>query len=460
MEYPGPSGVKRARQGSPPTSPTAFHNPPSLLSLQFPPLPARILPFSAESQQSPWPKFLVISSDPDAPGLALQAASPFLIEKSIKALVGTPQGVKRLRSGDILVECSTKNQSNTLLNLTKLGNSEINIKVSPHRTLNSSKGVINCPALRGMPDQEILNELKPLGVEAVKRLIIKKDNETKPTNTLFLNFNTPIRPTSIKIGFQNLKVSPFIPNPLRCYNCQRLGHGSRNCRSKARCANCSSQDHSSETCELSASCPNCKGPHPASARDCPSWQREKQIQKIKALSNLTYEEARKQHDAQPINIPSTKPSMAQVIMGINKETPKPPSPTLPVTNIHTPPNLISGNNTKSKTPGKHKTLLTHSISTQTDITWIDQFKTITPNPRNSTCASQTESVIFDEPFRNPGPPLPTPREEPHEMIVDPDPEPKETPVEKEGEWESSKNSRKKSKQQRPSANKIAQNTND
>lgn len=44
-----------------------------------------------------------------------------------------------------------------------------------------------------------------------------------PTNTYILNFNTPKPPTEIKIGYMIEKVEVYIPNPLRCHNCQKLG---------------------------------------------------------------------------------------------------------------------------------------------------------------------------------------------------------------------------------------------
>ncbi|GBO11583.1 hypothetical protein AVEN_202519-1 [Araneus ventricosus] len=35
-----------------------------------------------------------------------------------------------------------------------------------------------------------------------------------------------------------LAVRPFIPNPLRCFKCQRFGHSQTNCRGTLTCARC------------------------------------------------------------------------------------------------------------------------------------------------------------------------------------------------------------------------------
>ena len=70
---------------------------------------------------------------------------PFGVHKGIQEIAGTVKEVKRLRSGDILVTCLKKAQADNLLRATKLAN--VGIKASPHRSLNSSKGVIRAREL-------------------------------------------------------------------------------------------------------------------------------------------------------------------------------------------------------------------------------------------------------------------------------------------------------------------------
>ena len=48
---------------------------------------------------------------------------------------------------------------------------------------------------------------------------IKKNGETINTNTYIMTFNTHKIPKEIKIGYQKINVKPYIPNPLRCYEC-------------------------------------------------------------------------------------------------------------------------------------------------------------------------------------------------------------------------------------------------
>ena len=71
-----------------------------------------------------------------------------------------------------LIEVETKQQCKNLLKTTKLLG-YLPVKVSPHRTLNSSKFVIKCEELDKMDEEEIKKELQPQGIIAVKRISIR-----------------------------------------------------------------------------------------------------------------------------------------------------------------------------------------------------------------------------------------------------------------------------------------------
>ena len=96
---------------------------------------------------------------------------------------------------------SPKQPTNQLLRTQTFHN--LNVHVYLHSSLNSSRGVIRCPDLRGCSEQEILDEMKSQGVTAVKRFRVTKDGQLKDTNTFVFTFNTPVLPTTIKIAFLN-----------------------------------------------------------------------------------------------------------------------------------------------------------------------------------------------------------------------------------------------------------------
>ncbi|XP_071138500.1 zinc finger CCHC domain-containing protein 10-like [Mytilus edulis] len=66
---------------------------------------------------------------------------------------------------------------------------------------------------------------------------------------------TPTPPPSITLGCFGIRVDMFIPNPIRCFTCQKFGHGSKQCRGKQRCFKCSDEGHEGTNCHSESS--NC-----------------------------------------------------------------------------------------------------------------------------------------------------------------------------------------------------------
>ncbi|GBN76197.1 hypothetical protein AVEN_111971-1, partial [Araneus ventricosus] len=104
------------------------------------------------------------------------------------------------------------------------------VPVGAHSTLNSSKGVITCGELFLIRTEEITEDLKCQGVTHVRRIKIRREGKLLDTKHLVLTFHSPKLPQSIKAGYMNLAVKPYIPNPLRCFKCQRIGHSKLACR--------------------------------------------------------------------------------------------------------------------------------------------------------------------------------------------------------------------------------------
>ena len=65
----------------------------------------------------------------------------------------------------------------------------------------------------------------------------------------------------------------------------------------AVCCNCGVPEHCgpSGVCDKPAKCVNGSGDHPANSKQCPQWEKEKKIIKIKCENNLSFPEARKQY---------------------------------------------------------------------------------------------------------------------------------------------------------------------
>ena len=155
--------------------------------------------------------------------------SPFVINKALKAAAGNLKTVRRLQKGDILLEVSSAVQSRCISNLNNLAGCPV--LFTPHRSLNTSKGVIRCKELLNCDKQETLSELKTQYVKDITNISVKDDSGgRRNTNTFIVTFSLPSIPTHLKIGFIRVPVSVFIPNPLRCFKCQKFGHGSKTCK--------------------------------------------------------------------------------------------------------------------------------------------------------------------------------------------------------------------------------------
>ena len=138
-------------------------------------------------------KLLVIQSKEEK---QITSLSPFIIEKQIESIIGTPKNVKNLKNGTLLVKTNRNSQSENLLKITKFFN--LNVTVTEHKTLNSYKGIIRDRMLKHETEENITEYLKQQGVTAWKRFTIKKDGNLIETNTLLVTFNTRTLPKSLK----------------------------------------------------------------------------------------------------------------------------------------------------------------------------------------------------------------------------------------------------------------------
>ena len=178
-----------------------------------------------------WPRYIVLTSASEEKPLS--KLSPFEVQKGFQAIAGTLKSTKRLRDGSFLVQCSRKAQADNFLKTETFFDRPVHVFV--HKTLNSSRGTIRCQELFNLSVLEIRDELKTQGVAEVHYVNVKNEGKVVPTNTQFLTFNRPDMPKEIKAGYLKVKVDLFVPNPLRCFNCNKFGHTSQRCKTTAKC---------------------------------------------------------------------------------------------------------------------------------------------------------------------------------------------------------------------------------
>ncbi|XP_023226158.1 uncharacterized protein LOC111626866 [Centruroides sculpturatus] len=223
-----------------------------------------------EKTSSP-PAYLIVHATGEKP---LAKCSPFLIQKLFESTIGHLKNIQKLRSGDLLVETASPQQTTKLSTMKTLG--DMGILVTPHRSLNSSRGVISEYDLMSEDESDIQTGLLDQGVTSVRRISIRRDGKLIPTKHLILTFDNSTLPSFLTAEYLRCPVHPYIPNLLRCFKFQRFGHSQTSCRSKSLCAQCGTEGYNSTECKSTAQCVNCKDAHPAYSL-CPAWQREKDI---------------------------------------------------------------------------------------------------------------------------------------------------------------------------------------
>ncbi|GBO13276.1 hypothetical protein AVEN_84741-1 [Araneus ventricosus] len=225
--------------------------------------------------------------------------SPFLVEKGISGQLGEVASVRKLRSGDLLIEVNSRKQAQQIIKLNNL--SSIPVTVAAHATLNFSKGLVSCGELLHTPTEEITKELENQGVTSVRRITMRRDGKLLDTKHLIITFHSPKLPECIKAGMAKsgpCAIKPKIthsltPTPLRCFKCQRFGHSKDSCRGTLTCARCAEAGHESSGCTAEEKCVNCKGSHTSFSRSCSSWKFEKEVIAEKVKQNISYIEARR-----------------------------------------------------------------------------------------------------------------------------------------------------------------------
>ena len=236
---------------------------------------------------SPYVKFMVISSQENR---KVAAKSPFKINRELVKILGAePHGVTKQRSGDLMVELRSKEQERKLERVSSF--LDIPVTVRPHKSLNTSRGVIKHSDFQDCAEEEFVDEFPD--VIAARRIHVRKGDVRIPTNTIVLTFDCPKPPTSLRAGYLTVPVRPYVPFPMRCFKCHKFGHGKDKCRRpNALCGRCGKEHADQHQCTAAAHCINCKGDHPAFSKQCPKFVEEQAILRYKAEHGGTFQQAR------------------------------------------------------------------------------------------------------------------------------------------------------------------------
>ena len=199
--------------------------------------------------------------------------------------------VKALKKGDLLVVGDSPQDAIILQSEPKmkavLGK---NVMVSLPKAYQIAKQKNKCLVVKGVPtditDKDFkefldLNKISYAKAECYKS---KKDGRVLPMFQLELSDPTEAEALLSQNLMCNVtgivyKVEEFRqPVSVRqCFNCQCFGYSAQNCKSKQKCAICG-ENHSHKGCPKKEAkqpkCANCSGPHVASYKGCPEYEKQ------------------------------------------------------------------------------------------------------------------------------------------------------------------------------------------
>ena len=277
------------------------------------------------SQFSPPPLILPVIinliSEPKSFSLLSFSERQFFI-KELSIVTGTfTQGIKWSRNGELVIYPVSRKQKDLMLRLDFI--KEFQVKSSVSKSESESRGIIyNVPT--NNTEEDLLHLLADQGVKSVKRFHkTAPDNTRCPLTTVAITFTSPTLPAEIVIAHQLFKVKKYIPRPLICFKCWKLGHSMLECPNAHKCKSCASTHDPSNVCLEPSRCPTCGlNGHPAASMECPVYAKRQDTIKFAYDNNISIPEAiRACNDkiAQSPKSPHISPQQPTEIDSLKKE---------------------------------------------------------------------------------------------------------------------------------------------
>lgn len=238
------------------------------------------------------PKFVIMkSTNPEQP---LNTLNIFLFSKALNGMISESQRkmTKFTRDGNLLILTTTKRQAELLIKAKKLSNI-CDISCTYHDKLNTVKGVVYCPELKNLTEEEITTGLQDQHVTEVQKIRKLVDGKVENSPLHILSFDLYALPNEIKIGFQNVKVDYYIPKPMQCKSCHRIGHTKKRCRGVPMCNTCSMPIHNEESPCESIKCINCNYQHRSTNKQCPTFLKKQEIIKHSTVNRTSIADSTK-----------------------------------------------------------------------------------------------------------------------------------------------------------------------
>ena len=227
----------------------------------------------------------------------LTKINPIRIQNEVNKILG--RQVKISKSGvSLRISCENEAEKKKIRKHKTMCDYEV-IYSDPYIKKQSSENLKKGIIFGVDPLMDDIDICEAAGAQTAKRITKKIGGEVIATTQVLLSYEHEL-PSHVFLGWSRHRVAAYIPDPLRCYHCQRYGHKAIHCNGKERCSICS-ESHPVQKCpqmnknkdEKENKCANCKGNHPASYRGCPNYKEAKVITRTQftAQTKMTYSQA-------------------------------------------------------------------------------------------------------------------------------------------------------------------------
>lgn len=217
--------------------------------------------------------------------------SPIAFAKKIREITPGPLTMSTNGQNSVKINCQIFSDANLILDY--FTNNLTNYITSVPSSLFYKKGFIkNVEIDINLSElyQHMDDYAKPIIIGLKRRTNIEKG----PIDIVELIFNTSTIPRTVKIYDLLFQITPIIPNPVRCYYCQRFRHTADQCRSSHPVCEFCSLHHIADQCLRkleTPKCSNCEDNHLASSNTCLRYKYEFQLSKIFYVHNIGFQDA-------------------------------------------------------------------------------------------------------------------------------------------------------------------------
>lgn len=247
------------------------------------------------------PRFLIASAtslDSTNQVKPLAAYNVFQIGRGIKHICREYTEITELRSGDLMIKANNLKAAKKFMSAKFID--IVPVKIVSHTTLNSSQGIIFCDKIKNISEEDILKDLLEFNVIGVRKFMKKDGDNLIATGGAVLTFDLIHPPNWLDLGWRTVAVHEYIPNPLKCNNCHKLGHTKNHCRGIQLCRECGiPPPHNPCTRQFCVNCNN--DTHTSYDPSCLSFRTHKSVNKIKIKQRCTARDAWKIFKEDPIN---------------------------------------------------------------------------------------------------------------------------------------------------------------